>query len=64
MEDDNLPKDLLKVCIQNLLQSWDMDERNDLDSLLSQIPDPKDFPDVCASTSQDDSTHDQASTSS
>lgn len=56
------PKDLLEICIQNLLQSWDMDEWN-LDSLLSQIPDPKDFPEVCASNSlKDDST--QASTSS
>ena len=40
-----------------------MDDWNDLDSLLSQVPDPKDFPEVCAGNSlKDDST--QASTSS
>ena len=63
MEDDEFPKDLLEICTQNLLPSWDMDDWNDLDSLLSQVPDPKDFPEVCAGNSlKDDST--QASTSS
>ena len=47
--EDEFPEDLLQICTQNLLPSWD--EGNDLDLLLSQVPDLKEFPEVCDSNS-------------
>ena len=45
------PEDLLEICTQNLVQSWDWDDYS-LDGLLSQVSDPKELPEPCHSQPQ------------
>ena len=59
--ENNFPEDLLQICTQNLLPYSDDD--NELDLLLSQVPDPKEFPED-SGTSGLQATHDANSQNS